>query len=136
MSNLSYLLNNNLVARVPGIAQAVAVSVDGLLLAWTDGLNRDAAERLAAIAAGMKSLLNGAARDLGAGGVQGNITELADGFLVLVTVSTGASLLVLATRHADLEFVTVELGRFVEQVGEQLTPAFAGDLASTGSGRP
>ncbi|MEU4645065.1 roadblock/LC7 domain-containing protein [Micromonospora sp. NPDC023814] len=136
MSNdLSYLLNNNLVARVPGISQAVAVSADGLLLAWTDGLNREAAERLAAVASGMNSLLNGAARNLSAGGVQGNLTELAHGFLILVSVSTGASLLTLATRDADLAFVTEELGRFADQVGDQLTPAFAGALAVVGAGR-
>ncbi|MEV7984321.1 roadblock/LC7 domain-containing protein [Micromonospora sp. DT4] len=135
MSDLSYLLNTNLVARVPGISQAVAVSADGLLLAWTDGLNRDAAERLAAVAAGMNSLLNGAARDLSAGGVRGNLTELAHGFLILVAVSTGASLLTLASRDADLAFVTEELGRFAEQVGDQLTPAFAGTLTTAAAGR-
>ncbi|MFI7650655.1 roadblock/LC7 domain-containing protein [Micromonospora sp. NPDC049460] len=132
MRELSYLLSNNLVARVPGISQAVAVSADGLLLAWTDGLNREAAERLAAVAAGMSSLLNGAARDLGAGGVQGNLTDLAGGYLILTAVSSGASLLTLATRDADLAFVTEELGRFGDQVGDQLTPAFAGGFAGAG----
>ncbi|MEV5766091.1 roadblock/LC7 domain-containing protein [Micromonospora sp. NPDC052213] len=134
MTELSYLLSNNL-ARVPGVSQAVAVSADGLLLAWTDGLNREAAERLAAVAAGMSSLLNGAARDFGAGGVQGNLTDLAGGYLILIAVSSGASLLVLATRDADLAYVTEELGQFAEQVGDQLTPAFAGVLATPGAGR-
>ncbi|MDG4820225.1 roadblock/LC7 domain-containing protein [Micromonospora sp. WMMD956] len=130
--NLSYLLTNNLVERVAGISQAVAVSADGLLLAWTDGLNHDAAERVAAVAAGLSSLLNGAALDLNAGPVQGNITELGAGFLILMAVGSGASLLALTTRDADLAFVTTELGRFAEQVGDQLTPAFAGALTVAG----
>ncbi|MFI0797221.1 roadblock/LC7 domain-containing protein [Micromonospora rubida] len=132
--DLSYLLTNNL-AQVRGISQVVAVSADGLLLAWTDGLNREAAERVAAVAAGMSSLLNGAARDLGAGSVEGNITHLAGGFLILRAVSSGASLLALATQGADLAFVTVEVARFAEQVRDQLTPAFAGSLAAAGPAR-
>ncbi|MEU8265142.1 roadblock/LC7 domain-containing protein [Micromonospora sp. NPDC048999] len=131
MTELNYLLSNNL-ARVPGVSQAVAVSVDGLLLAWTGGLDRDAAERLAAVAAGLSSLLRGAAQDFGAGGVQGNITDLAGGYLILTTVSTGASLLTLVHRDADLAFVTEELCRFADQVGDQLTPAFATGLAGAG----
>ncbi|MFI0796966.1 roadblock/LC7 domain-containing protein [Micromonospora rubida] len=132
--NLSYLLTNNL-AQVRGISQVVAVSADGLLLAWTDGLNREAAERIAAVAAGMSSLLNGAARDLGAGPVEGNITHLAEGFLILRAVSNGASLLALAARGADIACVTLEVARFAEEVAHHLTPAFAGSLAAAGPSR-
>lgn len=134
MSNhLSQLLSTNL-ARIPGISQAVAVSADGLLLAHTGTLNRDAAERLAAIAAGMNSLINGAARDLAGGAVEGNLTTLENGFLMLVTVSSGASLLALTKPGADIAFVTRELHRFADQVRDQLTPAFAGNLAAAGYG--
>ncbi|MET7951067.1 roadblock/LC7 domain-containing protein [Micromonospora sp. NPDC005324] len=131
--HLSQLLSTNL-ARIPGVSRAVAVSADGLLLAWTDTLNREAAERLAAIAAGMTSLVNGAARDLDGGAVEGNITTLENGFLLLVTVSSGASLLTLTKPNADLAFVTQELHRFAVQVRDQLTPAFAGTLAAGGYG--
>ncbi|MFY1681684.1 roadblock/LC7 domain-containing protein [Micromonospora sp. WMMD730] len=131
MSDLSYLLSNNL-PRVPGVSQAVAVSVDGLLLACTEGLNRAAAERLAAVAAGLRSLLNGAARDFGAGGVQGTIVDLADGYLLLTALSGGASLLTLVTREADLAFVTEELHRFADQVGDQLNPGFHTTLVGAG----
>ena len=72
--NLSFLLNTN-VRVVPGVSHAVAVSVDGLLLAFTDGVNQEAAERLAAVAAGLNSLLKGAADELAAGEVRGNITD-------------------------------------------------------------
>ncbi|MEV0944016.1 roadblock/LC7 domain-containing protein [Micromonospora wenchangensis] len=131
MSDLSYLLSNNL-TRVPGVSQAVAVSVDGLLLARTEGLNRAAAERLAAVAAGLRSLLNGAARDFGAGGVQGTIVDLASGYLLLTALSGGASLLTLVSGEADLAFVTEELHRFADQVGDQLTPGFHTTLVGAG----
>ncbi|AEB42592.1 roadblock/LC7 domain-containing protein [Micromonospora maris] len=130
-NNLSFLLNNN-VRVVAGVSHAVAVSVDGLLLAWTEGLNRDAAERLAAVAAGLNSLLNGAARDFDAGAVRGNITDTDRGYLILTSLSRGASLLVLARRDADLAFVTGELERFAEQVGDSyLNPSFAAAAAGT-----
>ncbi|MER7418484.1 roadblock/LC7 domain-containing protein [Micromonospora peucetia] len=129
--SLSYLLTNNL-ARVAGVSQAVAVSVDGMLLAWTGGLDREAAERLAAVASGMSSLLRGAAQNFGAGGVRGNLTDLDGGYLLLTTVSTGACLLTLVHSDADLAFVTAELVRFAEQVGDHLTPAFATGLAGVG----
>jgi uncharacterized protein len=127
-SDLSYLLSTNL-ARIPGVSQAVAVSADGLLLAHTATLSRDAAERLAAIASGMTSLVNGAARDLAGGPVEGNITTLGNGFLMLVTISSGASLMALSKPDADIAFVTAELHRFAEQVRDQLTPSFAGNAA-------
>ncbi|MBQ1049279.1 roadblock/LC7 domain-containing protein [Micromonospora sp. C51] len=128
-SNLSFLLNHN-VRVVHGVSHAVAVSVDGLLLAFTDGLNVDAAERLAAVAAGLNSLLKGAADELNAGGVRGNITDTDRGYLILTSLSRGASLLVLARRDADLAFVTAELERFAEQVGDShLNPSFAAAAA-------
>ncbi|GIJ30392.1 dynein regulation protein LC7 [Micromonospora qiuiae] len=123
--NLSFLLNTN-VRVVSGVSHAVAVSVDGLLLAFTDGVNQEAAERLAAVAAGLNSLLKGAADELAAGGVRGNITDTDRGYLILTGLSRGASLLVLARRDADLAFVTAELERFAEQVGDSyLDPSFA-----------
>ncbi|MFI7077562.1 roadblock/LC7 domain-containing protein [Micromonospora sp. NPDC049903] len=128
-TDLSFLLNNN-VRVVPGVSQAVAVSVDGLLLAFTDGLNRDAAERLAAVASGLNSLINGAAQELNAGGVRGNITDTDRGYLILTSLNRGASLLVLTRRDADLAYVTAELDRFAEQVGDtQLNPSFAAAAA-------
>lgn len=132
--DLSYLLNQNL-AVVPGITQAVAVSVDGLLLAKTDGLTSDAAERVAAVASGLNSLLSGAANELDAGNISVTLTEMDRGYLILIAVSTGASLLALATRDADIAYVTAEMAQFVDKVGDQLTPAFA-DHVTTIEAKP
>ena len=61
--NLNWLVTN-FVDRVPGVAHAVVVSADGLLLVASEGLPRDRADQLAAVASGLTSLTQGAARVL------------------------------------------------------------------------
>ena len=52
---------DDLVRRVDGISQAVLLSRDGLTLGASQGLTREDAEHLAAVAAGLQSLARGAA---------------------------------------------------------------------------
>ena len=59
--DLGWLLAN-FADRVPGVAHAIAVSADGLLLAASRDLPRDRADQLAAISSGLVSLTQGAAR--------------------------------------------------------------------------
>lgn len=56
--DLGWLLAN-FADRVPGVAHAVAVSADGLLLASSRDLPRDRADQLAAISSGLVSLTQG-----------------------------------------------------------------------------
>ena len=57
-------LVTNFAERVPGVAHAIVVSADGLLLTSSDRLPRDRADQLAAVASGLVSLTQGAARCL------------------------------------------------------------------------
>ena len=66
--DLGWLLAN-FADRVPGVAHAIAVSADGLLLASSRDLPRDRADQLAAIASGLVSLTQGAARCFEGGAV-------------------------------------------------------------------
>ena len=50
--------------RVPGVAHAVVVSSDGLLVAISDHLPRDNADKLAAVTSGLMSITAGAAADV------------------------------------------------------------------------
>ena len=59
--DLSWLLSN-FADRVPGVAHAVAVSADGLPIAFSRDLPQDRADQLAAIASGLVSLTQGASR--------------------------------------------------------------------------
>lgn len=49
--NLSWLLNG-FVRKVPGVAEAVVLSADGLPMAGSDELDRESAERFAAVEIG------------------------------------------------------------------------------------
>ncbi|MBW0009837.1 MAG: roadblock/LC7 domain-containing protein, partial [Pseudonocardiales bacterium] len=62
-------LVDSFVQRVPGVAHAVVVSADGLLLVASSGLPRDRADQLSAVTSGLVSLSQGAARCFEAGGV-------------------------------------------------------------------
>ncbi|MFJ1703869.1 roadblock/LC7 domain-containing protein [Kitasatospora sp. NPDC088346] len=120
--DLDWLLND-FAARVPEITHAVAVSADGLLIAATRDVDAEHADQLAAIASGLVSLLAGAGRLLKADPVISNLTELQGGFLFSMAVSSGASLLVLASKSCDIGQVSFELAELINQVGPQLTPA-------------
>ena len=119
--DVNFLLND-FVARVPKVTHIVAVSVDGLLVARNQALPRDPAERLAAIASGLVSLLHGAAKELQAGQVVSNLTELAGGFMFTMSVSSGASLLTLAACGCDIGQVGHELADLINRVGPALSP--------------
>ena len=95
--DLSWLLAN-FADRVPGVAHAIAVSADGLLLAASRDLPRDRADQLAAIASGLVSLTQGAARCFEGGAVLQTVVEMDNGFLFLMSISDGSSFAVLAAR--------------------------------------
>lgn len=111
---------NDFVERVSGVTHAVAVSSDGLLIGRSRQLPRDEADRVAAIGAGLVSLLRGAARHFRAGSVVSNLTELEAGYLFTMSTTTGASLLALAAQHCDIGGIASELTKLINQVGPAL----------------
>jgi predicted regulator of Ras-like GTPase activity (Roadblock/LC7/MglB family) len=121
MAEMSWLLNN-LTDRVPGVAHAVAVSADGLLLAASAQLPGERAEQLAAVTAGVGSLTEGTARCFGGGAVLQTIIEMDRGYLFLMSISDGSLLAMLAARTCDVGQVGYEMALTVERVGEALSP--------------
>src|SRR3954469_19217644 len=111
-------LINNFADNVPGVAHAVVISVDGLLLTASAQLPHDRAEQMAAIAAGIVSLNLGAARCLGAEQVSRAIVEMDYGVLLLRTTGNSSCLAVLAMRHCDMSQVAYEMTVLVERVGQ------------------
>lgn len=118
---LDFLLDD-FVGRVPHVANIIAVSADGLLIARNSGLPRDSADPLAAVASGLCSLLRGAAQHLEAGSVVSNLTELDGGLIFTMSVSSGACLLALASHECDIGQVAHELAELINKVGPALTP--------------
>lgn len=104
------------VQRVPGIAHAVAVGSDGLLRAASAALPRDRADQLAAISAGVASLTHGAATIFEGGQVRQTMVEMTSGFLLVMAMSGGASLAVLAAHSCDIGQVGYEMTLLTERV--------------------
>lgn len=120
--SLSWLVTS-FCRKVPGVANALVVSSDGLPLAMSEHLGAAGADQLSAIASGIASLTAGAARCLDAGAVRQSIVEMEHGFLFVMTISDGSVLAVLTSSEADLGLVAYEMALLVTRVGVALTPS-------------
>ncbi|MGH3771920.1 MAG: roadblock/LC7 domain-containing protein [Pseudonocardiaceae bacterium] len=114
-------LVDDFVARVPGVAHVLVVSAEGMPLTPSSHLPRDRADQLAAVASGLVSLAQGAARCFDAGQVVQTVVELEGGIMLLMSISDGSSLAVLAAPHCDIGLVGYEMALLVDRVGQQLT---------------
>ena len=121
-------LVNNFAERVPGVAHAVVVSTDGLLLTASSRLPRDRADQLAAVSAGLISLTHGAARCFEAGGVVQTVVEMERGIVLLMSISDGSCLAVLAAPTCDIGLIGYEMTLLVDRVGQLLTPELRAEL--------
>ena len=121
-------LVDDFVNRVAGVAHAVVVSADGLLVTASSHLPRDRADQLAAVASGLVSLTQGAARCFEAGNVVQTVIEMERGFLFLMSISDGSCLSVLAATSCDVGLVGYEMALLVERTGDVLTPAVRNEL--------
>jgi uncharacterized protein len=118
----------NFVDRVPGVTHAVVVSSDGLLLTASDGLPRDRADQLAAVTSGMTSLTRGAAKVFGAGEVLQTVVEMQLGCMLLMSITDGSCLAVLAAPGCEMGLVAYEMTLLVERAGDLLTPELRAQL--------
>jgi hypothetical protein len=119
--DLNWLITN-FAERVPAVAHAIVVSADGLPLAFSAGFPADRADQLAAVTSGLTSLTQGAARVFEAGSVIQTVVEMDGGLLLVMAISNGSSLAVLAASDCDMGLVAYEMTLLVERVGRALTP--------------
>jgi predicted regulator of Ras-like GTPase activity (Roadblock/LC7/MglB family) len=127
---LDWLLDD-LVRRVGQVDKAVILSADGMALGASDTLDRDDAEHLAALAAGLVSLARGAGYHFGGGEVRQTVIEMESGFLLVSAAGSGACLAVIAGPDADLGLVAYEMATMVKRSGEHIramtrAPAWSG----------
>lgn len=128
-NNVNWLVAN-FVERVPGVSEAVVVSSDGLPMALSGGLDRDAADRFAAVASGLIGLAYGAAGRFGGGQVNEIIIEMEHAFLFVTGVSDGSCLAVVADADCDVGLVGYEMAVLVDKTGPFLTPELRAELQS------
>jgi predicted regulator of Ras-like GTPase activity (Roadblock/LC7/MglB family) len=125
--NLGWLLHG-FVRKVPGVAQAVVLSADGLPMAISEDLDRDSAERFSAVASGLVGLAHGAAQRFGGGRVNEVIVEMEHLFLFVTGISDGSVLAAIADAGSDIGLVGYEMAVFVDRVGSVLTPELRAEL--------
>ncbi|MFI6738114.1 roadblock/LC7 domain-containing protein [Nonomuraea sp. NPDC050451] len=123
-------LVSSFVDEVPGVAHAVVVSADGLPMAYSKGFPKDRADQLAAIAAGLVSLTQGSARVFEGGGVTQTLVEMDRGLLLVMSISDGSCLAVLAAPDCDMGLVAYQMTILVERAGQVLTPAVRAELSA------
>ena len=126
-ANLTWLLDD-LIERVPSAQQAVVLSADGLPMAVSDDLDRESAERCAAVASGLIGLAYGAAGRFGGGRVSEVIVEMEHAFLFVTGISDGSALAAVAEAGCDIGLVGYEMAVFVERAGSVLTPELRAEL--------
>jgi predicted regulator of Ras-like GTPase activity (Roadblock/LC7/MglB family) len=113
----------NFVERVPSAAHAIVVSADGLPLAFSAGFPQEQVDQLAAVTSGLTSLTQGASRMFEGGPVTQTVVEMQQGLLLVMAISDGSSLAVLASDDCDIGLVAYEMALLVEKVTRALTPA-------------
>jgi len=128
--NVNWLLSS-FVENTAGVEQSIAVSSDGLLMAASANLDRAAADKMAAIVSGLRSLSDGASRVLAKGAVSQIVVEMRHGFLFACAISGGSSLGVMSRRDCDLGLVGYEMTLLVERFGNQLTPELVAELKAS-----
>ena len=102
-------LVNRFADGTAGVIAAIAVSADGLLIAMSNVMERDSADRLAAIASATLGLANGVSDSYPLGLPDKVIIELEHGYLLVCTMTIGCSLGVLASKPASLGTIAYEM---------------------------
>jgi len=124
--------------RVPSVAHALVVSSDGLPLAFSQGLPPDRVDQLAAVASGLTSLVEGAARIFEGGPVNQTVVEMRQGVLIVMSVTGGSTLAVLAGANCDMGLVAYEMALLADRTWRVLTPEArqAPPIEEPAAGRP
>jgi predicted regulator of Ras-like GTPase activity (Roadblock/LC7/MglB family) len=127
VTNMNWLVAR-FVARVPAVRQAVVVSSDGLALAVSEGVDREAAERLAAVSSGMIGLAYGSAGRFGVGAVANVIVEMERGWMLITGIRDGSLMCAITDHDCDIGTVAYEMATFAASAGEVLDPAARNEL--------
>jgi uncharacterized protein len=123
--DLNWLVTN-FVEQVPSVAHAIVVSSDGLPMAHSHGFPMDRVDQLSAVTSGLTSLTQGASRVFEGGTVTQTVVDMQRGLLIVMAISGGSSLAVLAASDCDMGLVAYEMALLVERVGGALTPQVRG----------
>ena len=114
-----------------GVLDVIAVSSDGLLMSSAGTSSRSSSDRLAAIVSGIASLAAGAGASYGLGGLNKVIVDTSGGYLLVMSMSAGALLGVVAERGVSLGTVAYEMALFINRSSSTLSPQLVDALKNT-----
>lgn len=109
--------------RMPETRHAILLSADGLLIAHSQGISRDDADRYAAAMSALQSIGRNIAEFCGdtAAHWRQSISEFDNGYALLVGAGAGAYVAVSATETVNLEDLSFRLQELVQRLGKELT---------------
>ncbi|TCR22926.1 roadblock/LC7 domain-containing protein [Streptomyces sp. BK205] len=124
-NTLSWMLDASDLTKLTAVQYAVLVTADGLVHSWSQDLEREKAERIAAAVSGLHSLGSGMAREIGSkSGLRQIAIEFSDGFLFIREVANNAYLAVVTTLDdLDAEAVTTRMHGLSARMGSHLASA-------------
>ena len=128
-------LLRRLVDEIDGVVHAIAVSPDGLKVAFTDGLDVDRADQLSAIVSGLVSLGTGAATATELGVLQYTLLALSEGTIVVMAVADDSSLAAMTRPGCDVGAVAHHLAIMADQIGSAISAMPRTEIAASGVGR-
>lgn len=117
---LDWILDG-MVKRVTQTRHIVLLSSDGLRIASSQGLDREDAEHLSALAASFQSLARSTSEQFGGGAVRQTIVELESAFLFVTAAGHGACLALLADSDVDVGIIAYEMALLVKRVGQYMS---------------
>lgn len=122
------VLIDNFVDRTPGVQEVVLVSSDGLAMSSSRRLDRESAERFAAVASGLVALAYGTAGRFGGGAVNQIVIELEHAFIFVIGMSEGSCLAAVADAGSEVGLVGYEMALLVERCGPLLSARLRAEL--------
>jgi predicted regulator of Ras-like GTPase activity (Roadblock/LC7/MglB family) len=127
-NKLGWMLDDAL--KMPETRHAILLSADGLLMAHSQRISVDDAERHAAGMSGLQSLARSTSEFCGDPQTQWRqtVSEFDDGYVFLVAAGAGAYLAVSATENVDMEAVSFRLQELVQRLGKELSTPPRGGL--------
>ncbi|MBV1854235.1 roadblock/LC7 domain-containing protein [Catellatospora tritici] len=119
--SLDWLLTS-FAKRIADVTYALAVSVDGMTIASSEGLRQDLSDKLSAITSGLASLTVGAATCLNTGQVRQTVVDMDEGVLLIMAVRDRAFLAVVTAPGCDLGQIGYETALLAHRVAYALEP--------------
>jgi predicted regulator of Ras-like GTPase activity (Roadblock/LC7/MglB family) len=122
----------NQVLDQPGVHDAILVTADGLVRAFSGGLDQDKADSIAAALAGVQSTSSATAMfcRTPADSWRQSLVEFEDGFVVTIRAHDSTFLSVATSGAADVGQVVYRMHEVVAQLGREMGAEIRQDLSS------